>query len=193
MRNKQSVFSTLGARNYAKTDREEHDYYATPAVAVEELLKVEDFYDTILEPACGEGHIAEVLRAKGFSVYSSDLIDRNYGKVKDFFEYQHTSSDIITNPPYKYAKEFVEHSLEITENKAKIAMLLKLQFLESKKRRELFDKFPPKYMYVFSSRISCAKNGKFLANGMGSGNAVAYAWFIWVKGEYDEPRIRWIG
>ena len=38
------------------------------------------------------------------------------------------------------------------------AMLLKLQFLEGKKRKKFFKKHPPKIVYVHSERIMCAKN-----------------------------------
>ena len=46
-----------------------------------------------------------------------------------------------------------------------------------------------KFVYVFSKRTNCAKNADFekYAN-----NAVAYAWFIWIKGYNGEPVIRWI-
>ena len=43
----------------------------------------------------------------------------------------------------------------------RLALFLKVQFLEGKKRKELFSKYPPKVIYVSSSRIKCAKNGDF--------------------------------
>lgn len=43
--------------------------------------------------------------------------------------------DIITNPPYKYALEFVERALESVLPGRKVAMFLKLQFLEGQKRK----------------------------------------------------------
>ena len=61
-------------------------------------------------------------------------------------------------------------------------MFLKLTFLESKSRKELFEKYPPKKIWVFSERIQCAKNGDFEGMKQGGGSAVAYAWFIWEKG-----------
>ena len=101
--------------------------------------------------------------------------------------------DITTNPPYKYAQEFIEHGLEISPNGTKIAMLLKVQFLEGQSRLKLFRQSPPKYIYVFSKRVLCAKNGDFQKMIDGGGSAIAYAWFVWVKGNKDEPVIRWIG
>lgn len=189
--NYNSIYKTIGASNHTDKEREKHDYYATEPKAVELLLKEEKFQHKIFEPACGEGHISEVLKANGYCVCSSDLIDRGYGEVKDFFSYKEIEKgiDIITNPPYKYAKEFVEHSLKITESGTKIAMLLKLTFLEGQARRKLFEKYPPKTIYVFSGRVKCAKNADF--DGMGS-SAVCYAWFVWEKGFKGNPIIKWV-
>ena len=71
----------------------------------------------------------------------------------------------------------------------KIAMFLKLTFLEGQKRQELFQKYPPKRIHVYSSRIKCAKNGVF--EGVGS-SAVCYAWFVWEKGYNGKPTLSWI-
>ena len=60
--------------------------------------------------------------------------------------------DILTNPPYKYAKEFIEHAMTIIPDGRKVFMFLKLQFLEGKARGELFKKYPPRYVYVSRSR-----------------------------------------
>lgn len=71
---------TIGAKNTARTEREENDYYATPPEAVEALLAQEKFWKNIWEVACGEGHIAKVLEKEGYTVYGTDLIDRGYGR-----------------------------------------------------------------------------------------------------------------
>lgn len=185
-----NMFVILGASNHSEFERERHDYYATDPKAVEELLKVESFDKNILEPCCGEGHISKVLEKHGYMVESSDLIDRNFGRGGvDYLTIKSWHGDIITNPPYKYAKEFVEHSLKIIKPGKRVAMLLKIQFLESVKRRELFEENPPKYVYVFSKRTVCAMNGEF-ENIKGS--AVCYCWYIWEKGFKGEPVIRWI-
>lgn len=85
--NARSTHAVLGARNYAQNEREANDYYATEPKAVELLLEQETFAPKIWEPACGEGHISEVLRKHGHEVYSTDLIDRGYGQGGiDFFQ-----------------------------------------------------------------------------------------------------------
>lgn len=177
--------------NIRHSDAEKHDYYATEPKAVELLLEQEAFSKTIWEPACGEGHISKVLKEHGYNVISTDLIDRGYGRgnmnfLESCFEVK-LNCDIITNPPYKYAKEFVEHALELVEPGRKVAMFLKLTFLEGQGRRDLFRNNPPQTVYVCSGRLQCGKNGDFSGTSM-----VAYAWFVWEKGCSDHPIIKWI-
>lgn len=191
--NARSAHATLGARNYAQNERETNDYYATEPKATELLLQLEQFNNKILEPACGEGHISEVLKAHGYDVTSTDLIDRGYGRGGiDFLSTPPNfvwDGDIITNPPYKYAKEFVEQALKICTEGSKVAMFLKIQFLEGKARRKLFEKNPPQTIYVSSGRLRCAMNGDF--EKYAKSNAVCYAWFIWRKGHYGPTNIKW--
>ncbi|MDM7656380.1 MAG: NAD(P)-dependent oxidoreductase [Lactococcus lactis] len=187
--NKAATFATLAASNHSKGEREVNDYYATEPKAVELLLQKEKFSSIILEPSCGEGHISRVLLDNGYAVKSSDLIDRGFGEVKDFFEVDEFCGDIITNPPYKVALDFVKHSLDIIPEGSKVAMFLKLQFLEGKARKEFYKENPPKKIYVASGRLNCAKNGKFEEF---KSSAVAYAWFMWEKGYQGSPEIDWI-
>ena len=192
--NSNSIYKTLGASNHTEKEREVNDYYATEPKALELLLEEEVFSQNVWECACGEGHLAEVLKKHGHNVISTDLIDRGYGIGDiDFLSCtKRFNGDIITNPPYKYAKQFVEHALELVTNGHKVAMFLKVQFLEGKERRKLFDKYPPKVIYVASGRLLCAKNAEFEKMRQGGGSAVAYAWFVWKKGFKGKPTVRWI-
>lgn len=188
-----SLFVTLGATNHSTTSRENNDYYATDPIALELLLEKEQFDEDVWECACGEGHLSKVLEEHGHRVYSTDLIDRGYGSGGIDFLQTDTKfdGDIITNPPYKYAKEFVEHAIESVTDGHRVAMFLKLQFLEGKARRELFEKYPPKYVYVASGRINCCKNGDFSKSQRDNNSALAYAWFIWEKPFNGETVVRW--
>ena len=191
--NSRSAHATLGARNYAQNEREEHDYYATEPKALELLLEKETFDPYVWECACGEGHLSEVLKQRGYIVKSTDLINRGYGNGNvDFLSTTCAhNGDIITNPPYKYAQQFVEKALSIIPEGNRVAMFLKLTFLEGKSRRKMFDKFPPKLIYVASGRLLCAKNGDFDKFSQNGGSAAAYGWFIWEKGYTGEPIVRW--
>lgn len=189
--NSNSIFKTIGASNHAEHEREKHDYYATEPAATEWLCRLEQFNGPILEPACGEGHISKVLTAHGYDVESRDLINRGFGVPNcDFLSTDNVSwdGDIITNPPYRYASDFVEKSLQIITDGHKVAMFLKLTFLEGKARRKLFDTNPPTRVWVSSSRLKCAINGDFDSVG---GSATAYAWFIWEKGYKGETTVKW--
>ena len=187
--NKEATFATLGASNHSDGEREVNDYYATEPKAVELLLEKETFNKHVLEPSCGEGHISNVLVEHDYDVESYDLIDRGYGGVQDFFNIKEFNGDIITNPPYKLAVQFVQHAIDIVPIGNKVAMFLKLQFLEGKARRKFFNINPPKTVYVASGRLNCAKNGEFDKQ---KSSAVAYAWFVWEKGYTGKPEIEWI-
>ena len=184
------TYVCLGARNYAKTDRHKEDFYATEPKATKLLCDVEQFNNRILEPCCGQGHMSEVLKSNGYSVTSYDLVDRGYGDIKDFFSLTHWDGDIITNPPYKNVLNYVKHAIDIVDNGAKVAMLLKVLFLEGKERGKYMLENPPKYIYVFSGRIKCAINGDF--DAINNGGALAFAWFVWEKGFKGEPKVRWL-
>lgn len=194
--NAKGIYMVLGASNHTDKEREERDYYATDPIAIDKLLTVEKPYKNIWECAAGGGHLARRLQDFGYYVMQSDIVSR-YEECSemDFFEMKELPimCDILTNPPYKYAKEFVLHGLELVPNGRKVYMFLKLTFLEGKARyRELFSKFPPKVVYVSSERILCAKNAEFERMIAGGGSAVAYGWFVWEKGWDGDTIVKWI-
>jgi hypothetical protein len=203
-RGKISAYKCNGASNHSDVDREINDFYATPDIATKPLI---DYLKTnypdvcngfIWEPACGMGHISQLLMDEGFNVISTDLIDRGYrpgcyGEDYNFLseENNNTNMHIITNPPYKYAQEFVEKALNIMKDGKLCCMLMKLTFLEGKKRFDMFQKYPPKHLLVFSNRINCALGGDF-DKTPALGGAVAYGWYIWEKGYTGKTMIDWI-
>ncbi len=193
--NANSIYKTIGASNHTEEEREELDYYATDPIAIDKLLTVETPNHYVWECAAGEGHLAKKLRSRGFEVLTSDIRERNFelNSIKDFLTIEnkgYCAYDILTNPPYKYAKEFVLKALGLVEEGHKVYMFLKLTFLEGKARySELFSKYPPKKIYIFSERVKCAKNGRFEDI---SSSAVAYAWYVWEKGWQGKTTIEWI-
>lgn len=188
-----STFKTIGASNHTEKERETHDFYATEPKAAELLCDIFRFSPYIWECACGEGHLSEVFEKRGYLVKSTDLIDRGYGESGvDFLQCNESfPGDIVTNPPYKYAQQFVEKALSLVKEGNHVVMFLKLTFMEGRKRKELFTKSPPKVIYVSSSRLLCAKNGEFQKMIEGGGSAVAYGWYIWEKGFTGNTTIKW--
>ena len=181
----------IGASNHTDYERQKDDFYATDPIATIKLCGLESFNADIWEPACGLGHISKVLVHHGYRVRSSDIVNRGYGDVADFLALDNIQwhGDIVTNPPYKYAQDFVEKALQIINEGNKVAMFLKLTFLEGKSRKELFKNTPPIRVWVSSSRLKCALNGRF--DDM-KGSATAYAWYVWEKGFKGDPIIKWI-
>lgn len=179
-----NVYSLIGASSHSKTERQREDLYCTHPKAVEELLKLEQFSPQIWEPCDGLGHISDTLEAGGYDVRRSDL----YTRGRDIEQLDFLSAndewfgDIITNPPYSQATEFVRHALSVVADGYKIAMWLRILYLESMERKRLFEQYPPVRVWISSRRIPCGKEGKFGASAQG------YAWFVWQIG-YKAPTI----
>lgn len=153
------------ANNY---ERPLNDFYPTPQKCIEGLFSVIDFKN-LKE----EGWIfAEPCKGLYSAIYQHFPVDSEYCELeegKDYFTHtwEHTPDIIITNPPFKLALEFLEKSLA----EADVCIyLLRLGFLESKKRREFHKRNPPNHLIVLSERPS------FVAGGT---DKTAYAWYVY--------------
>ena len=199
-----SCYKNLEASNHCNTERADADFYATDPNALQLLINKLNTDNIILhkniwECAVGQGHLSTVLKENNYNVFSSDLIDRGYNNtyiidfLNDKLNRPFDTFDILTNPPYKYAEDFVYKALDILQDGEYCIMFLKIQFLEGKSRYNLFMNYPPKFVYVHSTRQVCAPNGEFIGeNGKKIGSAVCYAWYIWEKGFKGNTTIRWI-
>lgn len=180
--------------------RTELDYYATNPEAVKMLLAAHPFNGKkILEPCVGAGHIAKVLKDYfGEDVIGIDIVDRGFAPtiVENFLDWETSDSfdTIITNPPYSLASEFIEKCIDLLEPGGQLAMFLKIQFLEGVKREQLFKRYPPKYLYVFTKRMCVFNNGVEVDPKTGKpwATTLCNAWYVWEKGFAGEPTIRWI-
>lgn len=175
--------------------REKDDFYATNPQAIfnaQNMFKEIGLYKNVWECACGTGNMSESLISLGYNVKSSDKVDRGYGKQLDFLtcNKQNMNCDIVTNPPFKHAEAFIRKSMEVLKEGRKACFFLKIQFLESKARKILFEKYPPKYVYVYSERQGCAKNNQ--PEVYGWGGTWCYCWIIFEKGYKGETTLRWI-
>ena len=198
--------SKLTAANLAGSNssrgREENDYYATPPIATEAILnEINLLNDSILEPAAGEGHIVKVLKERYpyNEIIANDLVERESrfgidvnGNI-DFLSYEprRKFGTIITNPPFKYAQQFIEKSLTLAEHY--VIMFAKIQFLETVERKKMFEEHPPKFVFVFSRRVSPWRNGNETdENGKAWASPMCFAWYVWEIGYEGETIVRWL-
>ena len=191
----------VGSTSHSSDQRESLDFYATDPKTLllfldriqEDKIKIDK---NIWEIACGDGAISNALKERGYSVFSTDIVNRK-ASCDALFDLTKDDTllkfygDILTNPPYSLVETFVRKSLSMVWDRAKVVMYLRLQFLEGKKRRKLFEEFPPKYVYVHSSRQKTYKNNDLEKYG-NKASAICFAWFIWEKGFQGDPIIRWI-
>ncbi len=181
-------------KSYARSvipseDREKDDFYPTPEPATRSLLATEKFGPKIWEPACGDGAISRVFEAAGHEVVSTDLMDRGYGESRiDFLmERRLLAPQIVTNPPFKMAEQFVRHALDLGADK--VAMMLRLAWLEGSQRKALFESTPLARVLVASRRLSMSRGG--VDQGKGGGSMIAFAWFVWDRSHTGAPELGW--
>jgi hypothetical protein len=143
-----------------------------------------------LEPACGAGHMAKVLKEYFGEVKSADAYDYGYGKVRDFLDYPYKSNSadwVITNPPFRLAEEFVMRAHSIARKG--VAILARTVFLESVGRYQgIFREFPPTKFAQFVERVPMVKGRLDIK----ASTATGYAWLVWEKQMGDLPRLMWV-
>ena len=188
---KNSFATNIGFSSLSKQKRHDEDFYATDPIALEKFLDQSGIrLSNVWECACGQGHLAQVLKDRDLLGKATDLIDRGYGEQFNFFYSSEVwEGDILTNPPYSEAQRFCEHALDCVDEGSKVIMLVRIQFLEGKKRKGFFQDSPPKFIYVSSSRLRLAKGGDFETYNNPSANC--YAWIVWERGYKGEPIMRW--
>lgn len=168
-------------------ERTANDWYCEPSWVVDALLSVEPFDGQSWDPSCGGGNIPRTMIARGLDCRGSDVVNRGYGAVLDFFKSEDGADNIVTNPPYGVIEPYIR--LALMRATRKVAILARLALLEGIKRRALFQSTPLARVWVSSRRVSMPPGGSGIQP---KGGAIAYAWFVWVHGHTDGPRIGWL-
>lgn len=168
-------------------ERKPQDFYSTPIDCVENFINNYGVIQgKILEPSAGNGNIIQALRNKNINgdITAIELREEEFDNlnkisdkviIADFLnglDYTEKYDYIIGNPPYTYAREFIERSLSMLNENGKLIFLLRTAFLESKSRYDFWQENPLSGLYVLSKRPSFI-NGKI--------DATSYSWFVWDK------------
>lgn len=175
-------------------EREELDFYPTPAWAVWTLIDNApidwgDIGDYWLEPACGDGAIVKAfcshadVKVKEIDWVTIDIADRDFPLTHqmDFMEYKRSMMKrlrsvglvrdpwfdlAITNPPFSLLDCYIARLRAMARH---VLILARLNILETIERNEDFCNDTPD-VYVISPRPFA--------------DATSYAWFHW----YGKPR-----
>lgn len=172
------------------------DDFPTPPWATRALVEyiLNDKKDlvsqTCLEPACGAGHMAKVLKEYFGDVRAADAFHYGYGPVRDFLTYPYEPNAVdwvITNPPFRLAEDFVLRALQVARRG--VAILARTVFLESAGRYEaIFRDTPPTKFAQFVERVPMVK-GRLDEK---ASTATGYAWLVWEKDADYTSRLMWV-
>jgi hypothetical protein len=164
----------------SRFEERKNNLYRTQAWATDALLA---FFPvngtTVWEPAAGEHDMADVLRAAGATVFTSDIEEysRPHDEIFDFLSSRndHRRFDkLITNPPYgrgnRLAVKFARKALQRCAGT--VALLLTAKFDSGKTRVDLFRDNPR-----FLAKIALVDRIRWFEGD--SDGTEDHAWFVW--------------
>lgn len=193
------LFDELPEGRAPEDERRSDDFYPTgQPEAIRALLSREKATlkdrRSVWEPAVGDGALAREMKAFGFQVRGSDVVDRGWPEteVRSFYDYEHSLAPvIITNPPYCEINardghgRWLRHTLEIP-GWSYCAFLLSWDWPAARANGlgDLLDNHPFSYCYLMRWKLDFT--------GAGS-PPQRNAWFVWDKNwTQPEPAFRWL-
>jgi len=154
--------------------------------------------EPIWEPAAGLGDISKTLKNHGYRVYSTDIIPYSDSSItiaeSDFFLNEKVAcyyglgvpcKTIFTNPPFNMQEDFLLKALSMNVD---VIFFVRLNFLSSIRRLKIFKQYKPVYVYVYSARASCYKDGD-TSRGQ---NMIDYCVIMWEPPFKNDTKLRWI-
>lgn len=158
--------------------RRPHDQYFTPASACEVLKRHWDGWksvNTLIEPCVGMGDIVNCFPDGNWfacdidpEVHPTCVADMT--KQDEWNGLLKHSPAVITNPPFGCAFQILKNAYQVSN---KVAMLLRLSFLEPTRERGPWLAANPPDLVIVLPRISFTGDGKT--------DSVTCAWMIWDK------------
>lgn len=174
-----------GEAGYARRPR---DAYFTEPWVTRALVAAADLAppgrargDTVIwEPACGDGRMAEPLKAAGYQIVASDIAYYGYGvRAVDFLDPASAVASsalacdaIVTNPPFDRAVEFIVRALRLMEpRRGKVAILQRHEFDAPVSHHPLF-------AWPFAAKLVLHKRPRWADDDTASPR-FPYAWYLW--------------
>lgn len=184
-------------------DKHKFDYYVTPIEPVQEFIKqfmqdekIRDLSASyILDPCCwGDAKNDMTYPAALFfhgadydKINTVDIREDSGAKIKgDFLKMSFglLYDIIITNPAFNICQEIIEKSIGMVYEWWYVIMLLRLNYVGSKKRKEFWAKHKPYAIYAHSKRMSFTWDG-----GTDSAEYAHFVWRIWQNPDYAKFKI----
>lgn len=171
--------------------RDPLDWYVEPQWCNERLFEMEKFAGVVWDPACGSGRILKAAYLAGIPTVASDVLDRGYENtaIENFLESLCKFSNIVSNPPYKIARPFIEHALKLASHK--VAMLLPYGFMFGAIRGRWLESTPLARVLLLSPRPSMPPGHLVASGDKPSGGRVDFVWFIWDHAHSGPPMLGW--
>ena len=150
----------IDSRDHAFT-RDPLDRYPTPSsivrVMVTEFLACVFLEQDIWEPCAGDGRIADEI-ALVVSPGTVNVIQTDIETGNDFFAYDKAlAPNIITNPPFRHIREFINHAFHIGVEK--MAIVSSERLWACKKGREQFERHRPSMFCMMDFREDYLNRG----------------------------------
>jgi hypothetical protein len=171
---------------------EDHGFYQEPTWFADSIFGVEDMSAGVYDPFCGVGTIPKAAAVRGIRAFGSDIVDRGYGLGGlDFFNIRSSLTpchlNIVSNPDYSVLQQAVDHALAITAGK--VAVVARLGFLASQRRRSWFQSAPLARMWIASKRPSMPPGGKGIK---ATGGTIEYCWLVFDRVHIGSPEMKWL-
>lgn len=183
--------------------------FETDPWAIEAILDVELMTNSVIDPCCGTGLMANAAKARGHDVTTIDVRDWSHvfpdaarpDHVVDFLTTRPEGSGdgdwtCFLNPPFSKACEFIDRAKELGARK--IVCFQRWAWRESDKRADWWAKNPPSRIWLCIDRATCwrfdiprecvdpetcPRSGKNARCRRCMGNTTsAHAWYIWERG-----------
>jgi hypothetical protein len=172
-------------------NRAADSFYVEPLWCGSRLFEVEKFTQSIIDPFCGTGRVAEAARLAGCSVRATDIVDRGYkhfSGIEDFLTIDRLDPDVslIGNPPF--LDRFLQHAIGL--NPIKMALIWPLARLVA--AHELLCGAPLARVWMMTPRPSMPPGAYIAAGKKPQGARVEHAWLIFERGHRGPPTLGWL-
>ena len=178
--------------------RKANDLYCTPAWVTEELLRHVRLGPLVWEPACGNGHMADVLGGTGGHIVIASDVEPGIEKAWkwDFLTVEPIQwthgypSAIVTNPPFSLSQEFADTAIKrMMAVRGQVCLLLPADWDHAASRSHLFTNG------IFARKIVLTKRIRWFAgtaDDRGKQPMGNHAWFVWDWRHYGPPALSYM-